>query len=93
MEPCGLRVVWSWFRMLVMVDGWFWMVRNGFWMIRGWFWMVTGGWLVVYWGVVVLLALVLNRGLVTVVVRSVGHDLRDRYDGGVLLVRMVINYD
>ena len=76
MEACGLRVVGRWFRMLMVVDGWFWMVRNGFWMIGGWFWMVSRGWLIVYWGVVVLLALVLNCGLVTVVVCSVGHDLR-----------------
>merc|ERR1719264_1831767 len=71
MEACGLRVVGRWFRMLVVEDGWFWMVRNGFWMIGGWFWMVSRGWLIVYWGVVVLLALVLNCGLVIVaVVRS-----------------------
>jgi len=75
MEACGLWVVGRWLRMLVVVDGWFWMVRNGFWMIGGWFWMVSRGWLIVYWGVVVLLALVLNCGLVTVVVCSVGHDL------------------
>ena len=75
MEPCWFRVVGRGLRMLV--DGWFWMVRNGFWMIGGWFWMVSrGGWLVVYWGVEVLLAFVLNCGLVTIVVCSVGHDLR-----------------
>lgn len=72
MVSCGLRVVGGWFRM---VDGWFWMVRNGFWMIRGWFWMVSRGWLIVYWGIEVLLALVLDCGLVTTVVRCVGHDL------------------
>ena len=72
MVPCGLGVVGRWFRM---VDAWFWMVRNGFWMIRGWFWMVSRGWLIVYWGVEVLFAFILDCGLVTTVVRSVGHDL------------------
>ena len=62
MEPCRLWVVGRWFRMLVVVDGWFWMVRKGFWMIGGWFRKVSRSWFIVYWGVVVLLALVLSCG-------------------------------
>ena len=72
MESCWLRVVGWWFWM---VDWCFLMVRDGFWMIRGWFWMVSLGWLIVYWGVVVLFAFVLDCGVVTIVVSSVGHDL------------------
>ena len=73
MEPGGFGMVSWWFGMLV--DRWFWMVGNGFWMIWAWFWMVSGAWLIVYWGVEVLLAFVLNCGVVTIVVGAVRHDL------------------
>ena len=73
MEPGGFGMVRWWFGMLV--DRWFWMVGNGFWMIWAWFWMVSGAWLIVYWGVEVLLAFVLNCGVVTIVVGAVRHDL------------------
>ena len=73
MEPGGFGMVRWWFGMLV--DCWFWMVGNGFWMIWAWFWMVSGAWLIVYWGVEVLLAFVLNCGVVTIVVGAVRHDL------------------
>ena len=73
MESGGFGMVRWWFGMLV--DCWFWMVGNGFWMIWAWFWMVSGAWLIVYWGVEVLLAFVLNCGVVTIVVGAVRHDL------------------